>query len=941
MQALWSRAAQTRSCRCRACLHVATNVARRATTAASKRRLKVSDIFTACYSTILATAAVADAKVKEDRRREWDRAIAEARGTTQWSDSEASINTTGKPSKERVEGLPTVLGQSTPEVKTWKPMWDDQAPQSFGNFETRLKVLDEEIRQSLEHPSEAENLEGDPRQQLHQASELEWIDEEPDQLLYERDPTRPIHIERRELSCASLVEQLLVKLVGLVQRRAQDGSSRESHPELKDIVLQIQTLKSGYTKLPTYIWEDLAVIDQERRTLHRSILDICGQAKPQDIPSLEFMIAKICYQLLVCTTPFSMVTYNILVSELDRLRQYDLAQVIVDSFLNETRLKPNHNTLRIFLDHYLGKNDAEGWRAIRNRMRVTTAGDMRVKRRHQNELDIPPIQDWIFDNVGNLKWSKKTRFLSQMAPRDSNVFDSLIRGALKFNGPRNAVLQIKRALERGQMLYSDTLCAVMKALVDQRDERGSTNLLYQILSLWDENADQSAIVFTRAVRALLYQLMSVIGVDSSLGSTATPPHHLPLAKLQAMLRQLRIFSIEESIARAEKFVSTIEDHLEGMYYLQPSPENDMQSSTTGVIPGTVENGLISTQKPQNLKWFARENKSRSRNLRQNKHNGRQIRLEVFEKSLEYSAEKIEGLRLQVLPYAFKALPGYQQSRYLDMTSRISFHKHKTLGRYDVLTRVRREGAMGLLAFVEKQLHNHERVLAEIEAEVFSMRTSVAKMRDLEIENYLEKAAGDLLTGVRIAADLEERIDGLHQQIALPLSTDGRTCKTLVQSAVASTVAISRQGIARSENVSKQLWKLEREQERLGNHIDNLNQMYENLSGRLRASVIYSAEIALIDSTRVLSKLALQLDQLMESQEFGSAQLSASQKSIPRTDGKIAIASRYFSLKNNQLSSEPALRPRMLSLPVALTEVPAVDPVDEEVTTRAAIAKAAM
>src|SRR4051794_7375173 len=81
MQVLWSRVAQTRSsCHCRSCLNAATTIARRATTAASRRGLKVGDLFTACYSAVLATAAVADARVKDDRRKEWDRLIAEAKG---------------------------------------------------------------------------------------------------------------------------------------------------------------------------------------------------------------------------------------------------------------------------------------------------------------------------------------------------------------------------------------------------------------------------------------------------------------------------------------------------------------------------------------------------------------------------------------------------------------------------------------------------------------------------------------------------------------------------------------------------------------------------------------------------------------------------------------------------------------------------------------------
>ncbi|KAI9722045.1 MAG: hypothetical protein M1812_002005 [Candelaria pacifica] len=80
MQTLWSRAAQSNcSCRCSSCLSAATAVARRTTTATGRRRLKAGEAFTFFYSSIFATAAVADAKVKENRRNEWDRVISEAR----------------------------------------------------------------------------------------------------------------------------------------------------------------------------------------------------------------------------------------------------------------------------------------------------------------------------------------------------------------------------------------------------------------------------------------------------------------------------------------------------------------------------------------------------------------------------------------------------------------------------------------------------------------------------------------------------------------------------------------------------------------------------------------------------------------------------------------------------------------------------------------------
>ncbi|KAI9789068.1 MAG: hypothetical protein M1835_001915 [Candelina submexicana] len=81
MQTLWSRAAQSKcSCRCSSCLSAATAVTRHTTTATGRRRLKAGEAFTLFYSSIFATAALADAKIKENRRNEWDRVITEARG---------------------------------------------------------------------------------------------------------------------------------------------------------------------------------------------------------------------------------------------------------------------------------------------------------------------------------------------------------------------------------------------------------------------------------------------------------------------------------------------------------------------------------------------------------------------------------------------------------------------------------------------------------------------------------------------------------------------------------------------------------------------------------------------------------------------------------------------------------------------------------------------
>ncbi|MCJ1282896.1 hypothetical protein MMC26_002222 [Xylographa opegraphella] len=79
MQTIWSRAIQTKStCRCPSCLTTPFAVARRPNTVAASRSLRYGDIATFFYSSVLATAAIADAERKDARRKKLDTSIAEA-----------------------------------------------------------------------------------------------------------------------------------------------------------------------------------------------------------------------------------------------------------------------------------------------------------------------------------------------------------------------------------------------------------------------------------------------------------------------------------------------------------------------------------------------------------------------------------------------------------------------------------------------------------------------------------------------------------------------------------------------------------------------------------------------------------------------------------------------------------------------------------------------
>src|SRR5690349_21076475 len=77
MQTLLSRAGKAPRSGCKTCSNAIDTLGRRATSV--RRKPTFTELFTACYSSVFATAAVVDAVRKDDRRKELDRQIEEVR----------------------------------------------------------------------------------------------------------------------------------------------------------------------------------------------------------------------------------------------------------------------------------------------------------------------------------------------------------------------------------------------------------------------------------------------------------------------------------------------------------------------------------------------------------------------------------------------------------------------------------------------------------------------------------------------------------------------------------------------------------------------------------------------------------------------------------------------------------------------------------------------
>jgi hypothetical protein len=698
MQVLWSRAQAKASCRCGSCLHAA--IARRTTTAASRRRLRVSDVFTACYSTILATAAFADAKVKEDRRKEWDRVIAEAKAGIPMNEPEYVEGAQPSPDSlgRRLSsvGMPSLeargsLSHTHNAEATWGGKgWTVPPRTQETSLENKLRMLDSQLKEITLSPENSTGQEAVGITASDADPDNEGVDV-PDGELPPREPKRKLHLEKMEQMVANLVDRLLLQ-TGIFSVQGSAALVRDDiQQEINDVTQRIQSLKAGFTRFPAYCWEDVESVEEQRYALHRSLTALCNGATASK-SSIDLMLAKICYNLLISTAPPSISTYNILLSELSRLRQPQLAQIVVDSFLTESRFKANRETGRLILDHYRIKKDVSGFRVTTKQMGGHLKS-LRIKRRHLKDLWIRSIQEWALTN----KIILREGHLYQKMPRANAIFDSLIRGSLEMKGVRCAIRYVRAALREGFNVTSETLCTVIKACLTQLDFGAGISLLRAMLS-WTESADFSTTFYSNEMRHHLYGLLSLCGISSSPNSQQNLPPKLPGDVLETMLRHMQIESITDSVGRFANRISSLERVfcVTETQSLMNLSNNDKSSSKHGEVKRALR-----------LLWqMDREDKRRAVRKPRMAAAGRWIRILSLQSMLDVHATQITRRQTQLLPIIFARLSTEEKDEYV-RSIRLLEQRGQVLrlsDRLELLSRLVRTQTVSSISEVELELH---------------------------------------------------------------------------------------------------------------------------------------------------------------------------------------------------------------------------------------------
>jgi hypothetical protein len=623
-------------------------ITRSSTTAAVKRRkLTAGELFTACYSSILASAAIADSKAKDTRIRDWDRAIADVKS--------------GKPIEElkvpTVAHKPKTVNHGTEEVhnvardandevpwnpsrtKIWDRRWSVTPATQYTKLDARLKKLNKSLRN--DSMAASNSIARAPATQ-------EFVDEDQvirqDTQFEHREPKNEMHLEKREEMVRYLVDQMLLgtslfswKNNRIVQTNADLGLQRIQMAE------RISRLKDGFVVCPNYKWRNDEEIIQERSALHDSVTVLCAKATP-DQADIDILVAKICYNMLVSTAPPSIATYNILIHEFTRLRQHHLAQVVVNSFHEDSKFSPNERTVKLILDHYIAKGDPAGFRETTQRMRGMRTGheisgqdaDMRIKRSTVYELaKDPEVIKWAMTN----KVVRRGGFLIEKVKRTPSIFESLSRGNLAAHGPATAIRIIQAAIREGQTVVSGSITRIVEHCVTKQDYKAGAKLLDVILTNWDNGDVPSVIECTPDIRYALHRLLALCGIDAArLDRKDTLHSRLNYKALRNLLRHMQLESLSTTIDLA---ADRIQEALAALI-----PPIDPEVPITGEVSRKISRPSINVSgiptANHNLHRLSQTQQRQMRSIGKRLTDCRQIRMSAIEARLIAHAQWVDA-----------------------------------------------------------------------------------------------------------------------------------------------------------------------------------------------------------------------------------------------------------------------------------------------------------
>ncbi|OLN92197.1 hypothetical protein CCHL11_01380 [Colletotrichum chlorophyti] len=591
MQAVWSRAGQARHCGCKARLNAAGGMIRQSATRATQRKPTFSEIFTACYTSIMGTAAVLDAKRKDTRRKKLDQQLEEAKAEL----------------ARLMENAPPEIYETAPAgsiSNRYKGALDDHKKQlaevsqffdALGNVCRWPKPLlpskeVEWLREEYGFGPTYDSITGQ-KQSNYLAMEKWLIREEEEPNVRHRIPTNLRQLRTSAVAVRDMVQIFLDNSEVALGSEAAKGLRRD-----------IAKLKQGnFKKFPNYDQgTSMEEIKECSLDLNKTLRGIFKGAERGHIQSLLDVVKKVCFKLLTSPHPPTIHTFNTLIVGFDRAGLHPLADTAVNCFYR-SRLEPTQNTLVFLLNHFKETGEVQKFKDVIDRM---TGKDFRGINIRRKLIEDVAAHDQL------MKWAQTKdvaigrKWVVERAKFDVQIFTAVIEGMLRFDYVRHAAATLSLGFQLGYCFGLRTVKQLLDQCVYSLDAKAAFEILKAFASkpmlvkgFFCRESDQPYLV------ERLQNLLDICGITGSTPTSLvqwlqncpaslTPPADKPRRGLQIARIAVRLEVSEKKIQKLKRTLDYIRQST--MLELGAAQKSDARCIDKGVM---VEARLGSNRHP--------------------------------------------------------------------------------------------------------------------------------------------------------------------------------------------------------------------------------------------------------------------------------------------------------------------------------------------------------
>lgn len=499
---------------------------------------------------MLATAAIYDTRRKDKRLLQWDQAIEEVKSgkdlatistPDQVSIGKAADESSNIMGNEVVEYTPDAnicrkLGEGATTVRqlmNYVPVPILEASQSTPKLRESMTPVWDELKdilwESIEESGNGNNI-YHANQRQRAPPERSPVAVESDRRLLEGseftaskmshwEPRTTCQLDRLARNVNALVHELWQATSMSKKRRARRGvrtdvetdTEVDSRTEIRHLTELMAPMLDGTMPAPDYPKVGTVGSKSDVASLNATLDSITRIAGFQE-RNYDLMIAKICYNLLTSTSVPNAATYEILIRAFTKLRQPELAEVVVHRFKNNG-LRPNEGILSAILVHYgVAHNSEMFYRTIRQMAGLEDG--LGLEKHHIFDLTNPTIQKWALE----ADVIHRDGYLYEKAHRNSDIFEALIRGCMTFHNLDGALRYLKIAIKEGCYVRTGVFADIVYYSL-ARPERTSALLRIVTALSWQFGKKErvgGGLDYNSDVRGKIHDVLEACGLGSAL-----------------------------------------------------------------------------------------------------------------------------------------------------------------------------------------------------------------------------------------------------------------------------------------------------------------------------------------------------------------------------------------------------------------------------------------